>query len=124
MASKRSFGAGGAKNVYHPRRPKQAGLVPIHKIILDSLDELNELTRHGKGMLGVPSGFFELDYYISGLNRTDLILLAARRAWENSITEYCPARGRQKQERCGDFQLRMPRSQLVMRLCQVKRLLT
>ncbi|HHX72850.1 MAG TPA: replicative DNA helicase [Clostridiales bacterium] len=94
------------------------GLVPIHKIILDSLDELNELARHGKGMLGVPSGFSELDYYISGLNRTDLILLAARPGVGKTsialnIAQHVAVKSKKD---VAIFNLEMPRSQLVMRL--------
>ncbi len=55
-----------------------AGLVPIREALNDSLREMKELASEGGKMPGLPTGFRDLDYYISGLNKSDLVILAAR----------------------------------------------
>ncbi|MGN1452234.1 MAG: replicative DNA helicase [Eubacteriales bacterium] len=54
------------------------GLVPIRDALNDSLREMKELASEGGKLPGLPTGFRDLDFYISGLNRSDLIILAAR----------------------------------------------
>ncbi|MGN0649230.1 MAG: replicative DNA helicase [Oscillospiraceae bacterium] len=60
------------------------GLTPIAGIINDKLNELDELSKRyeasgGKlAVTGLPTTFHELDSKIYGLNKSDLIILAAR----------------------------------------------
>ncbi|MGD9368019.1 MAG: replicative DNA helicase [Desulfobacteraceae bacterium] len=56
----------------------QAAFHPISKIIEANIDALEE--RQGKKALvtGVPTGFTQLDHKTSGLQRSDMIILAAR----------------------------------------------
>lgn len=57
------------------------GLVRIDQILFDTYDTLQRLnSEEGKEYLGLSSGFSALDNITTGLNRTDLILLAARPA--------------------------------------------
>ena len=54
-------------------------LLPIDAILLDIYDRLQRLSGEGREQyLGIPTGFGELDRLMTGLNRSDLILLAAR----------------------------------------------
>ncbi|MCL2857532.1 MAG: replicative DNA helicase [Oscillospiraceae bacterium] len=54
-------------------------LVPIDAIILDIYDRLQRLGDENRDeYLGIPTGFGLLDRVMTGLNRSDLILLAAR----------------------------------------------
>lgn len=54
------------------------GLVPISDILLDGFAQLEERSQNPAGLTGVTTGFIDLDRKLSGLQRSDLILLAAR----------------------------------------------
>lgn len=70
------------QKIFGIRQDKSSeGLKPIKEVILEAYDRLQEITGAEKGKtLGIPTGFADLDRMISGLNRSDLILLAARPA--------------------------------------------
>jgi replicative DNA helicase len=56
-------------------------LLPIGDILLDIYDRLQKLSGEDREQyLGIPTGFGMLDRMITGLNKSDLILLAARPA--------------------------------------------
>lgn len=58
---------------------KTKGLERINSVILDTFDRLDLLNRPDKDKYkGIPTGISALDNTITGLNRSDLILLAAR----------------------------------------------
>lgn len=55
------------------------GLQRIDEIIVETYDRLQRLSLQDKnGIAGIPTGFGDLDRMLSGLNKSDLILLAAR----------------------------------------------
>ena len=67
------------QKVYAIRRGKSAQeLTPVSQLIKPFLDQLNDLASGKTGLPGLPSGFSSVDQKIHGLNRSDLILLAAR----------------------------------------------
>ncbi len=53
-------------------------LVPIRRVVMDTLENIEKASRTRGGITGVPTGFADLDYKTSGFNPSDLILLAAR----------------------------------------------
>jgi replicative DNA helicase len=54
-------------------------LTKINEVLIKTLDRLDELSKKGtNGILGISTGFSDIDKIIMGLNKTDLILLAAR----------------------------------------------
>ena len=55
-------------------------LIPISSVVLDVYDRIDELESLGGALPGLETGFSELDQKLSGLNKSDLILLAARPA--------------------------------------------
>ncbi|MFZ2544393.1 MAG: replicative DNA helicase [Candidatus Saccharimonadales bacterium] len=55
-------------------------LTSIETILLESFDRLEELHRHKGGIRGVKTGYRDLDSMTAGLQRSDLIILAARPA--------------------------------------------
>lgn len=62
----------------------QKGYIPIKDVLVESFAQLERLYNQ-KGMVsGIPTGFTELDYKTSGLNKSDLILIAARPAMGKS----------------------------------------
>ncbi|HTZ33969.1 MAG TPA: replicative DNA helicase [Methylomirabilota bacterium] len=56
----------------------KAGLVPIKEIVAQSFDRLEKIFREGKSITGIPTGYGELDKLLSGLQPSELIILAAR----------------------------------------------
>ncbi|PID51768.1 MAG: replicative DNA helicase [Candidatus Moraniibacteriota bacterium] len=51
---------------------------PIKTILGDAFDRLDELHKNKGEMRGVPTGFLDLDDLLAGLQKSDLIILAAR----------------------------------------------
>jgi replicative DNA helicase len=54
------------------------GLYHIKSVIFDVYTQLDELAKNAGKLPGVPTGIGELDTFISGLNRSELILMASR----------------------------------------------
>ena len=53
---------------------------PIGDVVLTNIDRLSKLQQHKGSITGVPTGFRDLDFKLNGLQRSDLILVAARPA--------------------------------------------
>ena len=69
------------QKIFAIRRGRSAqDMVPVAQIIKPVLDDINELAMGKTGLRGLSSGFSAVDAKIHGLNRSDLILLAARPA--------------------------------------------
>lgn len=54
------------------------GFIHIKETLAESFDRLEELQRTGAGLRGVETGFTDLDNLLSGLQASNLIILAAR----------------------------------------------
>ena len=52
--------------------------VPIKQVVLNTLEIIERASKTKGNVTGVPTGFIDLDYKLSGLQRSDLILIAAR----------------------------------------------
>lgn len=52
--------------------------IPIKDALAESFDRLDELHKRAGGLRGVPTGFSELDFKLSGLQDSNLVILAAR----------------------------------------------
>jgi replicative DNA helicase len=53
-------------------------IVSIKDALASSFDRLDEIQRRGSGLRGVPTGFRELDTVLTGLQDSNLVILAAR----------------------------------------------
>lgn len=105
--------------IYEIRQGKDAeGLVRVDRAIFELYDKLQRLSGEDKGAYaGIPSGFSSLDSLTTGLNRSDLILLAARPAMGKSAFAMNIAASVAKQGyEVAVFSLEMSREQLVSRL--------
>ena len=51
---------------------------PLKEVLLDNLDLIDMASKMGDGITGVPSGFNDLDDKLSGFQRSDFIIVAAR----------------------------------------------
>jgi replicative DNA helicase len=56
----------------------RAGLIPIKDIVRDNFERLERIFREGKSITGIPTGYTELDKLTSGLQPSELLILAAR----------------------------------------------
>ena len=52
--------------------------VPIRQVVLNALDVIEKASKTKGTVTGIPTGFIDLDYKLSGLQRSDLVLIAAR----------------------------------------------
>mgnify|MGYP001117179649 CR=1 FL=1 len=52
--------------------------VPIKQVVLNALDVIEKASKTKGNVTGIPTGFIDLDYKLSGLQRSDLVLIAAR----------------------------------------------
>lgn len=108
------------QRIFDIRRGKSIkGLQPVREILLETFDRLDLLNSPDKEKYkGIPTGIGELDATITGLNRSDLIVLAARpgvgkTSFGLNIARHATvAKGR----RVAFFSLEMGREQLVSRL--------
>ena len=96
--------------------------VPILQVALNVLDKIEQATRSKSTVTGLPTGFIDLDYRMSGLQPSDLILIAARpsmgkTAFVLNITDYIAVR---RQKTCLIFSLEMSKEQLVNRMLSME----
>lgn len=92
--------------------------IPIKDTLAESFERLDELQRLGSDIRGVPTGFQDLDRVLAGLQKSNLIILAARpgmgkTAFALNITQYVSVAAK---KRVGVFSLEMSREELVDRL--------
>ena len=92
--------------------------VPLQDILLDTLEQI-DLRYNNKGSItGLPTGFTELDHLTAGLQKSDLILVAARpsmgkTAFTLNIAAHVVLRAKEPVAFCA---LEMSKEQLVQRL--------
>jgi replicative DNA helicase len=94
------------------------GFTHIKDVLLDTFIRLEELYNTKSFVTGIPTGFTDLDYKTSGLQNSDLILIAARpgmgkTAMALNIAQYAAV---QKHVPVALFNLEMSKDQLVNRM--------
>ena len=107
------------QRVYAIRQGRAArGLTPISAVLLDVYDRLNELAASDAAVPGLSTGLGDLDLAISGLNKSDLILLAARPGMGKTsmALNILLHAGKFSGKSVAFFSLEMSREQLAMRL--------
>ena len=92
--------------------------VPIKEIVLNALGRIEKAAKNKGVVTGIPTGFIDLDYKLSGLQPSDLILIAARpsmgkTAFVLNIAQYVAFK---KEKGVAIFSLEMSKEQLVNRL--------
>ncbi len=93
-------------------------LIPIHKAVDTWADRIERLREHEADLLGVSSGFIDLDKVLGGLQKSDLIIVAGRpgtgkSSFGLSIAYNVAVRSH---KRVAIFTLEMSAAQLVERL--------
>jgi replicative DNA helicase len=93
-------------------------LTPVRQIMHTVVDRIDFLHRHKGDILGVPSGFVQLDRLLGGFQKSDLIILAARPSVGKTSLALNMAvnAARRYAQRVAFFSLEMSGEQLVQRL--------
>ena len=91
---------------------------PIRQGVVNALDKIEKASKSKGTVTGIPTGFIDLDYKLSGLQPSDLILVAARpsmgkTAFVLNIAQYVAFK---KDRATAIFSLEMSKEQLVNRL--------
>lgn len=92
--------------------------VPIKESLAASFDRIDEIHRKGAGLRGIKTGFLDVDNMLSGMQESNLIILAARpgtgkTAFAVNIAQYI---GVNEKYPVGVFSLEMSQEELVDRL--------
>jgi replicative DNA helicase len=93
-------------------------LVPIRQVLSDYYDRVEYLTRHRGEMIGIPTGFGDIDKLLGGLQRSDMVILAARPSVGKTSLALSFAHNAAKKydRRVAFFSLEMSNEQVVQRL--------
>src|SRR5215468_10090205 len=96
----------------------RAGLIPIKDIVRDNFERLERIFKEGKSITGISTGYTELDKLTSGLQSSELLILAARpsqgkTALALNLAENISIRGGQP---VAIFSLEMSKESLLQRL--------
>ena len=96
----------------------RAGFVPLSSLVQESFVTLQRMQDHEGFVTGVPTGFDQLDELTSGLQPSDLIIVAARPSMGKTslILNIAQHVGTHTQMTVGLFSLEMSKEQLFMRL--------
>ena len=107
------------QKVYAIRRGRSAqNMVPVSQILQDVMNRLEELSNSGNELPGLSTGFSAVDGKINGLNKSDLLLLAARPGMGKTsmALNVALSAARDSGKTVAIFSLEMSREQLVTRL--------
>lgn len=90
----------------------------VKSTLSDAFERIESLARNGGGMRGIPTGFSDLDTMLSGLQKSDFVVLAARPSLGKTALAMDIARHVAVRERVpvGIFSLEMSKEQVVDRL--------
>ncbi|MBC7074150.1 replicative DNA helicase [Candidatus Parcubacteria bacterium] len=91
---------------------------PIKETLQDAFERIDQLSKFGSKLRGVPTGFWALDNLLAGLQKSDLIILAARPSLGKSALALNIAANVAIREKVpvGIFSLEMSKDQIVDRL--------
>lgn len=94
------------------------GFTPIRDIVFTALERIEYLQTHPGQMTGVATGFTELDRITSGMQPSDLVLIAARPSMGKTafVLNICANAAIRNKAAIAFFSLEMSKEQLVQRM--------
>lgn len=107
------------KNIFDILQQRSTGeFEPINQVVLRTLEEISAASKQEGHITGLATGFRDLDFKTAGLQKSDLILIAARPAMGKTafvlnVVEYIALHS---QGNIALFSLEMSKEQLVRRL--------
>ena len=60
------------------RDTSSKSFIQLREILMETLDRIGNMTQNKSGVTGIPTGFVDFDEMTSGLQESDLVILAAR----------------------------------------------
>lgn len=103
-------------------RKATTDLTPVKDLVLETYEKIEYRYEHKDELLGIPTDFYELDTLMNGLQRSDLIILAARPAMGKTafVLNIAQNVAIKAKTPVAIFSLEMSKQQLVQRmLCSV-----
>ena len=107
------------RKIYALRQGRNVGgLMPVSQVVQSVFDEMSAAAASGSKIPGIPTGLSDLDKTILGLNKSELILIAARPGMGKTSIALNMALhvGMTLHKTVAIFSLEMSREQLTMRL--------
>lgn len=107
------------KNIYDISQDRyQEGFTPIKALLSETFDKIEELYENKKGITGLTTGYMDLDKKLSGFQKSDLVLVAARPAMGKSAFALNLAQNAAIKESASIavFSLEMSKEQLMLRM--------
>ena len=108
-------------------RKATTDLIPVKDLVLETYEKIEYRYEHRGELFGIPTDFYDLDKLLNGLQRSDLIILAARPAMGKTAFALNIAQnvGIKAKVPVAIFSLEMSKQQLVQRmLCSLAELET
>ena len=92
--------------------------VPIQQVVLNAINNIEKASKLKGSVTGIPTGFMDLDYKTSGLQPSDLVLIAARPSMGKTafVLNLAQHMAFKKGNAVAIFSLEMSKEQLVNRL--------
>ncbi len=93
-------------------------LVPIKKVASDFYDRIDDLAKRADDIVGVPTGFIDLDRMLTGLQPSDLLIIAGRPGQGKTgfLLSIAKNAGLTHKKHVAIFSLEMSNDQVVQRL--------
>ena len=107
------------KNIFDITQGSQReGFSPINEVLLDSFAKIEEMAANKGGLTGLTTGFIDIDIKLSGLQKSDLVLLAARPSMGKTALgiNIVTNSALKAQAKVAVFSLEMSKEQLVQRM--------
>lgn len=107
------------KKVFELVQKRNTGdYVPIKQVVLNALEQIEKASRTSGSVTGIPTGFLDLDYKMSGLQPSDLLIVAARPAMGKTafVLNIAQHISFKENKTVAMFSLEMSKEQLVGRL--------
>jgi len=100
------------------RKYLKNAFMPIDNLLTDAFERIDDLHKQSGKLRGLPTGFPDLDHVLAGLQKSDLIILAARPSVGKTSFALDIARQAaiKSKEGVGIFSLEMSKEQLVDRM--------
>lgn len=100
------------------RQGQQQGFAPLKEVLKEAFDRIEKLFDEKKGVTGLATGFDDLDLICSGLQQSDLVIVAARPSMGKTTLALNMAQHITVKERkpAAFFSLEMSREQLAQRM--------
>ena len=93
------------------------GLVGVNDVLEGAIERIEEIENRGTGLSGLPTYFSDLDYYLSGLQEGNLVVLASRPSMGKSSLGLNIATNVSKEGKfVAFFSLEMTKEELVQRV--------